>query len=95
MNGSWATIWVANKLKDEPDITTIDVTSIGLLKISRKDYPAFKAAALGIEDRVMEAHVAPFFAVTDKPQFVVNVPSKAIWTGPAIDLIHRVLGQHR
>jgi hypothetical protein len=32
--------------------------------------------------------VAPFFAVADRPQFVINVPSKAIWTGPAIELVH-------
>lgn len=88
MAESWATTWVAGKLRAEDDITAVDVTTSGLLKISRKDYPPFKAAALGIKDVVMEAHVAAFFATADKPHFVINVPSNAIWTGPAIDLVH-------
>ena len=88
MAGNWASTWVVDKLKADPDITAVDVTSSGLLQVSRNGRSAFKAAALGIEDMVTDAHVAPFFAVADRPQFVVNVPSKAIWTGPAIDLVH-------
>jgi hypothetical protein len=88
MEENWATLWVADKLRANPDITAIDLTSSGLLQISRKDHPSFKAAALGVEDMVMEAHVVPFFVGAERPQFVINVPSKAIWTGPAIELVH-------
>lgn len=90
MATSWATTWVADKLKADPgpEITSVIVNSSGLLQIGRKDYPSFRAAAIGVEDRVTEAHIASFFAAADRPQFVINVPSKAIWTGPAIDLVH-------
>ena len=36
------------------------------------------------------AAVVPFFQKSEKPDFVVNVPSKAIWSGPAIDLVHNL-----
>lgn len=88
MTENWALTWVADKLMAAPNIAAVDVTPSGLLRISRKEQSSFTVAAIGIEDVVTDAHVAPFFAVADGPQFVVNVPSKAIWTGPAIDLVH-------
>ena len=88
MTENWAAGWVAEKLKTNPNITAVDVAPNGLLLVSRKKHLSFKAAAIGVEDLVTDVHVAPFFAAADRPQFVVNVPSKAIWTGPAINLVH-------
>jgi hypothetical protein len=45
--------------------------------------------AIGVQDVVTRDHVTPLFEVREiQPEFVVNVPSKAIWTGAAIEVIH-------
>lgn len=81
--------WIADKLKSDQQFSEVDSIGSGFLEITRKDSPPFTAVAIGIKDIVMRDHVTPLFNVGNRrPQFVVNVPSKAIWSGPAIDFIH-------
>lgn len=79
--------WIATKLKDEGDLSA-KPTGSGLLEISRKGHAPFTAAAIGIKDVVNRDHVSPLFKLEKKPLFVVNVPSKTIWSGSAIDTVH-------
>jgi hypothetical protein len=81
--------WIANKLKDDDEFTKVASIGSGFLEIARKDRPPFTAMAIGVQDTVMLEHVAPLSEVQGRqPEFVVNVPSKAIWSGPAIELVH-------
>lgn len=81
--------WIAEKLKEEGDFAKIEPLGSGFLTITRKGQPSFTAAAIGVDDVVTSAHVTPVFGVDGiEPEFVVNVPSKAIWEGEAIDFIH-------
>lgn len=81
--------WIAEKSSGEH--FKINLIGAGFLQIVREEHPPFIVAAIGVQDRVTKDEVAPLFGVNDRrPEFVVNVPSKAIWTGAAIDFIHNV-----
>jgi hypothetical protein len=78
--------WIASK--SDEDFRAVPIGS-GFLSIARKSGGQFTAAAIGVTDVVTLAHVKPLFEIGNKrPEFVVNVPSKAIWSGSAIDFIH-------
>jgi hypothetical protein len=81
--------WIANKLKDDKQFSLVDSIGDGFLEVARKDHAPFQAVAIGVQDVVAGGHVAHLFEVKGRrPEFVVNVPSKAIWSGAAIDLVH-------
>jgi hypothetical protein len=81
--------WIADKLKGESQFTAVSPTGSGFFDIIRSDGPPFTAVALGVPDLITREHVVPLFEVRNKrPEFVVNVPSKAIWSGTAINLVH-------
>jgi hypothetical protein len=81
--------WIANKLKDDKKFSSVDPIGDGFLEVAPKDHVPFQAVAIGVQDVIGEDHVAPLFEVKGRrPEFVVNVPSKAIWAGAAIDLVH-------
>ena len=81
--------WVAGKLQDDQSIISVTSIGAGFLEIQPKKGPAFIAAALGVKDTISRAAVRPLFEVKGiQPQFVVNVPSKVIWSGEAIEIIH-------
>lgn len=79
--------WIASKLNDDQQFKTVESIGSGFLKIARKDSRPFTAVAIGIKDIVTEEEIIPLFRQV-RPEFVVNVPSKVIWSGPAIDFIH-------
>jgi hypothetical protein len=79
--------WITKKLKDDQDFGSVKLVGNGFLEITRKNSIPFITAAIGIRDIVRPGHVVPLFGERN-PQFVVNVPSKAIWTGEAINIIH-------
>lgn len=81
--------WIATKLQDEDEFRLAESTGAGFLKLARVDGEEFVAVATGAKSIVTREDVAPIFAAGQAPEFVVNVPSKAIWSGAAIDLIHR------
>ena len=86
---NWAPEWVAEKLRLNPEI--IDVTQVenGLLAIARSQYAPFIVAAIANEEKIAQSHVSHLFSSTQSPDFVVNVPTQAIWTGSAINFIHK------
>lgn len=81
--------WIAEKLKGDGRLSAVRPIGSGFLEVVRKDGTPFTAAAIGINQVITGQHVAPLFQISGlRPEFVVNVPSKAIWRGDAIDLIH-------
>ena len=80
--------WVADRLRSDAQFKSVEPLGSGYLEIVRKDYAPFIAAAIGIRDVVQHSHVAPLFGGVRRPEFVVNVPSKVIWSGPAIEIVH-------
>lgn len=81
--------WISNKLKADEQFSVVDSIGSGFLEIARENCAPFVAAAIGIQDVVVLEHVIPLFEVNGiQPQFVVNVPSKAIWSGRAIEFVH-------
>jgi hypothetical protein len=73
------TTWVAEKLaKDEQLLKVVGRTPQDFLVIEAKDDYTFLVAVLGIQDVVQVSHVQPLFAGANKPQLVVNVPSKTL-----------------
>lgn len=81
--------WIVNKLKDDPAFISITSMGSGFFEVSRKGFNAFTTVAIGVRDVVKVQHVAPLFEVEGKkPEFVVNVPSTAVWSGDAIGYVH-------
>lgn len=81
--------WIVDKLKSDGEFSTVASVGSGFLELASKDSAPFTAVAIGVQDVITRNDVRPLFAVKDRrPQFVVNVPPKAIWSGPAIDFIH-------
>jgi hypothetical protein len=81
--------WIAGKLDTNEQITAVEPIGSGFLRISRKQFAPFVAAAIGVKEVVELNNVSPLFGVSGvRPVFVVNVPSKAIWSGDAIEFIH-------
>lgn len=81
--------WVAEKLAEDqhgPKVT--GRTPEGLLIVETTDHYSFSVAVLGIQDIIHASHVQPLFAAANKPELVVNVPSKTLWSGSAIDFLH-------
>lgn len=89
MADNWAPGWVADKMRIDAGI--IDVTQIadGLLYVTRSEYKPFNVAAISIEGKISKKHITGLFLPKGSPDFVVNVPTEAIWTGEAIKLIHK------
>lgn len=83
-----ATNWVADKLATNEGLEIVDRTAEDFLVVRSSDGSTFLVAVLGIQNVISAADVEPLFAGATKPQFIVNVPSKTLWSGAAIDLIH-------
>lgn len=82
--------WVAGKLAERKDVEVVARTSEGLLVVrSRKGY-TFAVAVLNVPSGkvIGRADVDPLFSGNTQPQLVVNVPSKTLWSGAAIDRVH-------
>lgn len=83
-----ATNWVADKLEAKEGLEIVDRTPEGFLVVRSKDDYTFLVAVLGVKDVIRLSDVKPLFVGAHEPQFVVNVPSKTLWSGAAIDHIH-------
>lgn len=84
-----ASIWVENKiLEDENGMSISGRTSSGLLIVKCSSSYSFNLAVLGEKDVIQIDHVKPLFDGTDTPEMVINIPSKPLWSGDAIRLIH-------
>src|SRR3989337_1724126 len=85
-----ATNWVVQKLKKEGRLKVVDRTPEDFLVVTEEDGYTFVVAVLGGQNVIQLSDVQPLFAGATKPQLVVNVPSKTMWSGAAIDFIHAV-----
>lgn len=82
------TDWVAEKLVTGSALEIAYRTPEGFLAVRRKDGYTLLVAVLGIKTVIERTDVEPLFAGATTPQLVVNVPSKTLWSGPAIHRIH-------
>lgn len=80
--------WVAEKLEEEERLEVSERTTEGFLVVSRPDGYRFLVAVLNVQGVICLRDVVPLFAGTRQPHFVVNVPSKTLWSGEAIRCIH-------
>lgn len=85
------TTWVAEKLSTaQHDVKVLERTSEDLLIVGTMDGYSFSVAVVGVHDVVQASHVEPLFAGANMPQLVVNVPSRTLWSGAAINFLHSV-----
>lgn len=83
------TSWVAEKLTQEGRrIKVSGQTPEGFLIIEESEGYKFLVAVLNLQNVINVAHVQPIFDGTNQPQLVINVPSKTLWSGEAIEFIH-------
>ncbi|AVG16045.1 hypothetical protein CFN79_09370 [Chromobacterium vaccinii] len=80
--------WVAEKLVTTEELEIVERTPEDFLVVRAQDGYTFLVAVLGVQNVIELSDVEPLFAGTTKPQFIVNVPSKTLWSGAAIDRIH-------
>jgi hypothetical protein len=84
------TNWVADKLAKEDRLKVVDRTPDDFLVVNAKDDYTFLVAVLGVQNVIQLRDVQALFAGATKPHLVVNVPSKTLWSGAAIDFIHAI-----
>lgn len=82
------TDWVAEKLEEREGLEIVERTSEDFLIVRAADDYTFPIAVLGVQDVIRLPNVAPLFSGSTRPKFVINVPSKALWAGSAINHIH-------
>ena len=87
MSGN-VTDWVANKLVESEGLQIVERTPEDFLVVKSKDDYTFPVAVLGVQNVIELSDVEPLFAGDTKPKFVMNVPSKTLWSGNAIRRIH-------
>lgn len=83
-----ATDWVADKLVTKEGLEIVERTPDNFLVVKSKGGDTFLVAVLGVKNIIELSDVEPLFAGPHKPQFVVNIPSKARWSGAAINYVH-------
>jgi hypothetical protein len=81
------TDWAIGKLIEQ-QLEIIDRTPEDYLVVRSEGEYTFNVAVLGVQNVVKLTDVEPLFFGAIKPQLVVNVPSKTLWSGSAIDHIH-------
>ncbi|NNB96259.1 hypothetical protein HI113_20415 [Corallococcus exiguus] len=87
MSGN-VTDWAADKLTTKENIKSVNRTPENFLVVRSKDGYTFLVAVLGVQNVIELPDMEPLFAGATKPQFVMNVPSKTLWSGAAIRFIH-------
>lgn len=81
--------WVADKLAtDEQQLKVVDRTAEEFLVVEARSGNTFLVAVLSVKGVIQVTQVQPLFVGDNKPQLVINVPSKTLWSGAAIELIH-------
>ena len=80
--------WVAEMIQKEPSLRVLEQKPEGFLLIERDEGSPFLVAAMGVRnDSIEPGHVRAFLRHAT-PAFFVNVPSKTLWSGAAISIIH-------
>jgi hypothetical protein len=82
------TDWVASKIDPKDGLTLVGRTPEEFLLVQFESNEPFAVAAIGVKDIIMPENVQPLLSYATRPQFIVNVPSKTLWSGDAISLIN-------
>lgn len=82
------TDWVANKISEGDELKIIGRTPEDFLIVAAEKSRSFPVAVIGVKEVIRAEHIEPIFSGATKPEFVVNIPSKTLWSGAAISLIH-------
>lgn len=83
--------WVVEKLATGDTWDRLEIvgrTAQDFLVVKAKGGPEFSVAVLGVKGTIQASDVTPLFSGATKPQLVINVPSKTLWSGAAIEKIH-------
>ncbi len=82
-----ASTWVAKNFND-PKLIHIDRTIEDFLVFEDGNGLRLLVAVLGIRNVINISDVQQLFLSNNKPQLIINIPSKTLWSGAAIDFIH-------
>lgn len=82
------TDWVAEMLVEKERLQIVERTPEDFLVVKSKDDYTFPVAVMGMQNVIELSDVEPLFAGDSRPKFVMNVPSKTLWSGNAIRRIH-------
>jgi hypothetical protein len=82
------TEWIAGKLVSSEKLEISNRIGQNLLQVKANDDYEFLVGVLGVKGVIQLSDVAPLFTAADRPDIVVNVPSKSLWSGAAIHHIH-------
>jgi hypothetical protein len=82
------TDWVASKIDPEDGLTVVGRTPEDFLLLQFQGNEPFPVAAIGVKGVILPENVQPLLLYATRPQFIVNVPSKTLWSGEAISLIN-------
>ena len=80
--------WIAKKITEGNELELIERLAGDRLVVKAPGWEAFQVAVLGVREVITLDHVEPLFQGTDNPQFVLNIPSSALWRGDAMMMIH-------
>lgn len=80
--------WVADKLVEDDRLEIVDRVGDNFLIVKGTKGIAFPVAVLGLKTPIQPLHVNPLFKGAIKPKLVINVPTKTLWSGSAIDFVH-------
>ncbi|PBC03666.1 hypothetical protein [Mesorhizobium sp. WSM3860] len=87
MAGS-VTDWVEAHIDEDAGFKAVGRSAENFLLIEDDKKAVHPVAVIGAKPMVQVADVEPVLAHAIKPEFVINIPSRSIWTGSAIDLVH-------
>jgi len=80
--------WVAEKLATGDRIEIVGRTAQDFLVVKSRGGSEFSVAVLGLKGTIKASDVAHLFSGGTKPRLVINVPSRTLWSGAAINRIH-------
>jgi len=82
------TDWLASKIDPDDGLTIVDRTPEDFLLMQFRSNEPFPVAVISVKDVILPEHVQPILSHATKPQFIVNVPSRTLWSGDAISLVN-------
>lgn len=75
--------WLAGVLPKHDEVVSASLVGRGLVRIERKTQPPALVAPISA-DPVTLPDLEPIWAMDPRPEFVLNIPNAAGWTGEAI-----------
>lgn len=78
--------WLAATLPQHHEVARAEREGRGLVLIERKSKSAARVGVLSV-DKVMPADVEPLLHGPHRPAMIVAIPTRALWTGDAINAV--------